>query len=106
MALIDVRSPLAFDTVNRLLLRVAEKPLEYVDEVAAAARLGRQASATIVSNCVSEIWSVTVSRLLALEPDFPLYPTSVTEFAREVHLPFLSFVTLYYFLCGKRDFRG
>lgn len=113
MAQIDVRAPVQMASVSRFLLRIAENPLDFVGqvqqetavipggEVCVAAKLARQASASIVSNCVVELWSTTVCHLHALEPDFPLYPSSVTKFVDETRLPFLSYMSLYYSLCGK-----
>ena len=71
------------------------------NEVGIAARLARQASASVISNCVVELWSKTAMCLHALEPDFPLYPKSVVKFVQDTRLPFLSYVSLYYSMCGK-----
>ncbi len=117
MAMIDIRSPLQMASVSKLLLKIAEGPLGYIEqaqpetaalpggEARAAAELARQVSASIISNCVVELWSTTVCYLHALEPDFPLYPSSVTKFVDQTRLPFLSYMSLYYALCG-RPFEG
>ena len=114
MSLIDTRGAINLRQVCEVLLRIAENPLEFVDhvkdnrllnsidkDVAVASQLARQASATVVSNCVVELWSQTVACLHSLEPDFPFYPSSVGKFISETRLPFLSYVSLYYSLCGK-----
>ena len=112
MAILDIRAPIDLSNISEILLQVAENPLDFVkhfkhtiaipgDEVGVAAQLARQASATIVSNCVVDIWSTTVHCLHALEPDFPLYPSNVPKFVKEVKLPFLSYMSLYYSLCRK-----
>jgi len=71
------------------------------DDCIVASQLARQSSAAVISNCVVELWSRTVACLHSLEPDFPLYPSSVAKFVAETRLPFLSYVSLYYSLCGK-----
>jgi hypothetical protein len=117
MGMIDIRSPIEMNLVSKLLLRIAQEPLQYVDtfvldrssvpgdEEAAAAKIARQASAAIISGCVVQLWSCTVCYLHALELDFPLYPKSVIRFIRESRLPFMSYISLYYSLC-KRPFEG
>ena len=117
MALIDIRSPIQMSSVSKILLQVAENPLRYVEhaqhkpavipghETIVAAELARQASASVVSNCVIELWSATVCNLHALEPDFPLYPSSVVKFIKDTRLPFLSYISLYYSIC-KEPFEG
>jgi hypothetical protein len=52
-----------------------------------------------------EVWSTTVSCLLALEPQFPLYPSDVIDFIKESRLPYLSYVSLYFSIC-KKPFAG
>lgn len=113
MAFIDIRAPIRMTHISEFLLQIAKNPLDFTEHVHrkppagpstednAAAQLARQASASIVSNCVVELWSATVCYLHALEPDFPLYPSSVTKFVNETRLPFLSYMSLYYSLCGK-----
>jgi hypothetical protein len=100
--------------VSKILLQIAENPLDYVEhaqdaetakipghEGIVAANLARQASASVVSNCVVELWSASVCYLHALEPDFPLYPSSVVKFVKDTRLPFLSYVSLYFSICGE-----
>lgn len=118
MAMIDIRSPIELTPVSEFLLKVAEKPLDFIEqmepqrlsgipssEVWFAARIGRQASAIVISNCVIDIWSNTVCNLHALEPDFPLYPKQVIKFVEDTRLPLLSYASLYYALC-KKKFEG
>lgn len=117
MGVIDARQPIQMADISDFLLQIAKKPLDFVEHihsnsvaipgegVIVAAKLARQASASIVSNCVVELWSTTVCCLHALEPDFPLYPSSVTKFVNETRLPFLSYMSLYYHLC-KKPFEG
>jgi hypothetical protein len=113
MSLIDTRTVVRLREVCQILLRIAENPLAFVghveerplsilnDECNVASHLARQASAAVISNCVVELWSRTVACLHSLEPDFPFYPSSVAKFVAETRLPFLSYVSLYYSLCGK-----
>jgi hypothetical protein len=113
MSLIDTRTVVGLRQVCQVLLRIAENPLTSVDHVQesrlsilndeciVASQLARQASAAVISNCVVELWSRTVACLHSLEPDFPLYPSSVAKFVAETRLPFLSYVSLYYSPCGK-----
>lgn len=115
MAVIDTRAGSTFQHINELLLRVAESPLQFTEyvttgpgpsrNVPSAAYLARQASASIICNCVVEIWSQTVSLLNALEPEFPLYPKNVSNFVKDTRLPFLSYMSIYYSMC-KRPFHG
>ena len=112
-AFVDIRGPIGFDELNRLLLAMAEKPLSFTGELALteanypgaetlfAAQLARQACASVVSNCVMMIWSEAVACLHALEPDFPLYPKSVKKFVTDTRLPFQSYVSLVYHICGN-----
>lgn len=116
MGIVDTRQEVDMRLISALLLKVAENPLAYVDfnseevkkglpfqeEVAIAASLARQASASVISNCVIELWSATVSNLHALEPEFPLYPSSVIKFISTTRLSFLSYVSLYYSICGNK----
>lgn len=113
MAVIDIRTAVQMDSVSKILLQIAENPLKFIGQAQSeaplipvpeilAAQLARQASASIVSNCVVELWSTTVCYLHALEPDFPLYPSSVIKFVEESRLPFLSYMSLYYSLCGEK----
>lgn len=117
MPLIDQRSAMGMEHVNQLLLQVAKEPYKHLsalpqvnchapgDEVHIAARLARQACASIICNCHLELWSETVALLHALEPDFPYYPPRVSKFVEETRLPFLSYIRLYYSL-NKREFAG
>lgn len=110
---IDTRTNVSFRQILEVLLEIAESPLAFVDRVKlnrihveeydciVASQLARQASATVVSNCVVELWSETVACLHSLEPDFPFFPASVSKFVAETRLPFMSYVSLYYSLCGK-----
>jgi hypothetical protein len=112
-AVVDIRCPIRFDELNRLLLEMAETPLRYTSqlglteanypgaETSFAAQLARQACASIVSNCVMMIWSEAVACLDALEPHFPLYPKNVRKFVTDTRLPFQSYVSLVFHICGK-----
>lgn len=113
MGMIDIRQPIQMTYISEFLLQIAKKPLNFIEhinskhaklpnmEACIAAQIARQASASIISNCVIELWSSTVCKLHALEPDFPLYPKSVTKFVNETRLPFLSYMSLYYHICNK-----
>ena len=113
MGMIDIRQPIRMADISELLLRIAKNPVDFIDQVhresggipgmedVVAARLARQASTSVISNCVLELWSATVCYLHGLEPDFPLYPANVTKFVKETRLPFLSYMSLYYSLCGE-----
>ena len=117
MAFVDIRAPVVMTELSELLLKMAETPLCYVgslstvqnsipsDEVVAAASLARQASATVISNCVLELWSTTVCYLHGIEPAFPLYPKSVVKFVSDTRLSFMSYMSLYYSIC-QQPFEG
>lgn len=72
MGLIDARQPIQMADISDFLLKIAKKPLDFIEhihrnptsipgtECIVAARLARQAPASIVSNCVVELWSATV----------------------------------------------
>lgn len=113
MGVVDIRQTVDMRQISALLLKVAENPLAYIDfesedvkkgrpVESMAASLARQASASVISNCVIELWSTTVSCLHALEPEFPLYPSSVIKFISTTRLSFLSYISLYYSICGKK----
>jgi hypothetical protein len=110
--LIDIRGHISMNQISEVLLQIAQHPLKYAPQVTEgriepqgdtllAAPLARQACAGVISNCVTTIWSCTVNLLQALEPEFPLYPKDVSEFVKDSRLPFLSYVSIYYHMCGK-----
>lgn len=119
MAVIDIRSHVEMEKINNVLLNIAEQPFLYVDLVGekvlqsgwehrrmpAAAQLARQASASVICNCVAELWSCLAACLHALEPDFPLDPPSVSTFLKETRLPAIYYFGMYYKLC-KKEFKG
>src|SRR5208282_2276400 len=116
----DVRPAFQMRTVCEVLLRIAEKPLEYLDcltkqagyteQIAAsenaqnAAFLARQASASVVLNCAAALGSTTVWCLMVLEPTFP-FAEDVAEFVKDSRLKWMSYVETAHKLCGRR-FKG
>jgi hypothetical protein len=100
--MIDVRSAISMELSSEILLKIAQDPLSFENLISKsipedpggettriAAALARQASCSVISNCVMELWSTTVKSLLAIEPDFPLYPKNVIKFVEDSRLRFL-----------------
>jgi len=111
--ILDIRPPMEMRLACSVLLQIAEKPLDFshrlglVDDgtcVRDTARLARQASASVVLNCASELWSTAVTCLLAMEPAFP-FSEDVEEFVRESRMPWISYLSCVYTMCN-RTFKG
>jgi hypothetical protein len=111
--IINVRPPMTMRLACKVLLQVAENPLKFSPclrlagdgtGVSDIARLARQASASIVLNCASELWSTAVTCLLTMEPAFP-FSEDVAEFVRESRMPWISYLSCIYSMCN-RPFKG
>ena len=123
MSFIDVRTHISFRYINTVLLDVAQFPAKYPEFVYLFApvakgthpsqnpacsgiyvEMSRQACATIVLNCASELWSVLVECFLALEPSCQ-QTKDVRNFFKYERLDNLEYFGIYFSTCNK-NFKG
>ncbi len=94
----------------KVLLQIAEKPLDFSHSLGLTddktstgdvSRLARQASASVVLNCASELWSTAVTCLLTMEPAFP-FSEDVAQFVKDSRMPWIYYLCWVYKICNCR----